>query len=67
MDIVSNSRVDRLVMPGDIVGKITDLKIRLGPGLIQNGENIVSTKCGVLRNPQTKYFWVENRQKRVIQ
>lgn len=71
------SRVDSLVLPGDIVGKITDLKTRLGnydvilcnlmigPGLMQNQDNIVATKCGVLRNPQPKYFWVENRQKRV--
>lgn len=57
--------VNKVVFPGDIVGKITDFKIRLGPGLLQNGEHITATKCGVLRNPMTKYFWIENQQKRV--
>ena len=36
-----------------------------GPGLLQNQDNIVATKCGILRNPQPKYYWIENRQKRV--
>lgn len=60
-----NGLVNKVVFPGDIVGKITDFKIRLGPGLLQNGEHITATKCGVLRNPITKYFWIENQQKRV--
>ncbi len=60
-----SSKVDTVVLPGDIVGKLVDLKVRLGPGLIQNGDNIIATKCGILRNPQTKYFWIENSQKRV--
>lgn len=60
-----DSKVDKVVFPGDVVGSITDFKIRLGPGLMQNQENIVATKCGILRNPQAKYYWIENNQKRV--
>jgi hypothetical protein len=60
-----DSFVGGLILPGDIIGKITDFKMRLGPGLMQNKEHIVATKCGVLRNPQPKYYWIENNQKRV--
>jgi len=61
-----DSKIDQVVYPGDVVGSITDLKIRLGPGLMQNQENIVATKCGILQNPQSKYYWIENNQKRYV-
>jgi len=35
-------------MPGDCVGMICpNLKIRLGPGLMQEKENIIATKAGL--------------------
>jgi len=61
-----DSKVDQVVFPGDVVGSVIDLKIRLGPGLMQNQENIVATKSGILRNPQTKYYWIESNQKRYV-
>jgi len=61
-----DSKIDKVVFPGDVVGSVTDLKIRLGPGLMQNQESIVATKCGILRNPQIKYYWIENNQKRYV-
>jgi hypothetical protein len=56
---------DRIVLPGDIVGNLTEYDIHLGPGLLQDRDNIIVTKCGILRNPLVKYFWVESHQKRV--
>lgn len=65
-DIALQDKVDTIVLPGDLVGRITDLKIRLGSGLIQHQDYIVATKAGYLRNPTTKYYWVENLQKRYV-
>lgn len=61
--VLIDDKVNTVVLPGDIVGTISDLKLRLGPGrlqslnnqqlivlgLLQNKENIVATKSGILR------------------
>lgn len=61
-----DKKINKLVVPGDVIGTISDLSIRLGPGLLQNKDEIVVTKCGILqRDLQEKYYWVQNFQKRV--
>lgn len=61
------NKIGNIVLPGDIIGKIPlDKKIRIGPGLIQIQEDMVATKCGILRNSQKNYYWIENKQKRVF-
>jgi hypothetical protein len=64
-DEIDPKFINKIVFPGEVVGVVTDLRIRLGPGLIQNQNSIVATKAGVFRNPQTKYYWIESIQKRV--
>eukprot|EP01112_Ceratiomyxa_fruticulosa_P013283 TRINITY_DN3728_c0_g2_i2.p1 TRINITY_DN3728_c0_g2~~TRINITY_DN3728_c0_g2_i2.p1 ORF type:complete len:233 (-),score=39.83 TRINITY_DN3728_c0_g2_i2:33-731(-) len=62
-----NSKVDSFIIPGDVIGNISDLNIRIGPGLIQNKEAIIATKPGVLRYSEThKFYWIENNQKRYV-
>lgn len=55
----------KVVFPGDVVAAV-DVKARLGPGLLQHGDTIVSTKCGVLRRPLPNYLFVEHSQKRYV-
>ena len=62
------------VMPGDIVGKTKNeeknkdkkRRLKLGPGLKIDKENIVAYKCGVLRQKDRKLYWVDTDQKRVL-
>ena len=66
--------VNEVVMPGDIVGKTKNEEInkdkkrrlKLGPGLKIDKENIVAYKCGVLRQKDRKLYWVDTDQKRVL-
>jgi len=65
MDLVAET--NQFVLPGDLVGKIKDLKMRIGPGLTQNKEMIYATKAGFLRySSQHKFYWIENNQKRYV-
>lgn len=63
--------VDSVVLPGDIIGRLRSNNndeskvVRLGVGLLQNKDDSVANKCGVLRQPTPNYYYVENRQKRV--
>jgi DNA-directed RNA polymerase subunit E'/Rpb7 len=58
--------VDKVVIPGDVIGQVeSGMTIRLGPGLIQMEESIISTKAGILRFKSPDRFWIENNQKRV--
>lgn len=52
-------------MPGEVIGKVDPAKTtKIGIGVIQNQENLIATKCGILRS-KGNHVWVDNRQKRV--
>lgn len=65
--------IDRVVMPGDILGQVKDLqsssdkkvKLRLGPGLRQDKDDIIAFKSGVLRHRSPAVYWIDSNQKRV--
>ncbi|KAI9025327.1 hypothetical protein CLU79DRAFT_745066 [Phycomyces nitens] len=63
---------DQVVLPGDIIPISTDPassqdSIILGPGLRQEGENIVAVKAGLLRHLEVgNRWWIESNQKRYI-
>ncbi|KAF4519718.1 hypothetical protein B566_EDAN015470 [Ephemera danica] len=64
------------VKPGDVVlpGDIADIsevqqsesKLILGPGLQRNRDEVMITKCGVLRKSGNNTYWVDNHQKRYV-
>lgn len=59
---------NHLILPGDKVD-ITlsnDLKCILGPGLHKQGDDVISTKAGVLRHRSPNTYWVEAHQKRYV-
>ncbi|KAG2237658.1 hypothetical protein INT48_004561 [Thamnidium elegans] len=57
----------RIVLPGDVIDVDTDSTVVLGPGLRQEGEDVVATKAGVLRHLETgNKWWIESNQKRYI-
>ena len=66
--------INQVVLPGDIVAqKIQNnqdedkkLKLKLGPGLKKEKDNIVAYKCGVLREKENTMFWIDSDQKRYI-
>ncbi|EFA76349.1 Putative nuclease [Heterostelium album PN500] len=61
------SNIDKFVLPGDCIGTISDLKVRIGPGLIQVKDTVIASKCGVLRfSKYHKFYWIENEQKRFV-
>lgn len=56
---------NNVVLPGDPI-KLSSDKIKLGPGLTQNEESIISLKAGILECSESgKKWWVDNNQKRV--
>ena len=65
--------VDRVVLPGDILGNEADLeasvegksKVKLGPGLRQEKGSILAYKAGVLRHRKPGTYWVDCNQRRV--
>ena len=69
--LVDLNFVNEVVMPGDIVGKTKNQdkenkkRLKLGPGLKIDEENIVVYKCGVLRHKDHAMYWVDGDQKRV--
>ncbi|GAM23353.1 hypothetical protein SAMD00019534_065280 [Acytostelium subglobosum LB1] len=59
--------IDQFVVPGDVIGTIVDLKVRIGQGLQQVKDSVVATKSGVLRfSKHHKFYWIENEQKRYV-
>lgn len=57
----------KVVLPGDVIADLNDNQnLRFGPGLIQNKDNIVSTKAGVLQFKPPGKFWVDGTQKRYV-
>eukprot|EP01133_Synstelium_polycarpum_P017532 gene17532-20922_t len=62
-----NEKVDQFIVPGQSIGSIVDLKVRIGPGLLQVKDTVVASKAGVLRYSKFhKFFWIENEQKRYV-
>jgi len=59
-------KINRVVIPGEIVGVVDSAGLKLGVGLIQDRGNLVSTKAGVLRFKQPDTYFVENSQKRYV-
>jgi exosome complex RNA-binding protein Csl4 len=58
-------KVGQVVMPGEVIGKVDPTKTtKIGIGVIQNQENLIATKSGILRS-KGNHVWVDNRQKRV--
>ena len=64
-------KVGRVFLPGDqlasieAIQKLSDGKVKLGPGLHQMNKNIVSYKCGILKYRESPMsFWIDTNQKR---
>jgi len=60
-----------LVLPGDAILQLTaESNIRLGNGLLQDGDRVIATKAGRLSSHKKKTgaltLWVENAQRRYI-
>ncbi|KAI8987235.1 hypothetical protein BDF20DRAFT_849010 [Mycotypha africana] len=56
----------RIVLPGDKID-ITEGAVILGPGLRQEGDDIVATKAGILHHLEAgNRYWIESNQKRYI-
>eukprot|EP00118_Oscarella_pearsei_P027326 m.1170 g.1170 ORF g.1170 m.1170 type:complete len:238 (+) comp5800_c0_seq1:2-715(+) len=62
------SGVDRVVLPGDILGIFeAGDTLKLGPGIRVHQESIVATKAGVLRQRKpASIFWIDSNQKRYV-
>ncbi|KAK3754873.1 hypothetical protein QZH41_011352 [Actinostola sp. cb2023] len=68
------STINRVVMPGDILGTIQDLqqttdrkvKLRLGPGLRQDKDDVIAFKPGILRHRSPGTYWIDCNQKRYV-
>lgn len=56
----------RIVLPGDVIDVDEESTIVLGPGLRQEGDQIVAMKAGILQHlPVGNRYWIESNQKRV--
>ncbi|KAG9285401.1 hypothetical protein G9A89_010876 [Geosiphon pyriformis] len=56
----------RVVLPGDALAVFQD-KLKLGPGLIQDEDQIIAIKCGMLKHqPTGNKYWVESNQRRYV-
>ena len=67
------SLVNRVVMPGDVIGNVVDLeatiegkiKIKFGPGLREENGVILAYKAGVLRHRKPATYLIDCNQRRV--
>ena len=57
-------KVGQTVIPGDVIGRVNN-NIKIGPGLIQDRNDIVVTKMGQLCHRQPDKYWVDTPQRRV--
>lgn len=60
---------DRAVAPGTVVLDLATAgggMVRLGSGLLQEGDVILATKAGTLRSGRKNKLWVESSQKRYL-
>ena len=56
----------RIVLPGDIIDVEEESTIVLGPGLRQEGDQIVAMKAGILQHLEVgNRYWIDSNQKRV--
>lgn len=56
----------RIVLPGDVIKVSSESTIVLGPGLRQEGDDVVATKAGLLHHLEVgNRYWIESNQKRV--
>lgn len=56
----------RIVIPGDVIDVNSETTIVLGPGLRQEGDDVVAVKAGILHHAETgNKYWIESNQKRV--
>ncbi|CAH3036535.1 unnamed protein product [Porites lobata] len=68
------SLVNRVVMPGDVIGKVADLeatiegkiKIKFGPGLREENGVILAYKAGVLRHRKPATYLIDCNQRRYV-
>uniref|UniRef100_A0A1E1XFX1 Exosome complex component RRP40 n=1 Tax=Amblyomma aureolatum TaxID=187763 RepID=A0A1E1XFX1_9ACAR len=60
--------VNKLVLPGDVVDVVAteQRKCIVGPGLRKEGDRIVATRAGILKQRRPNTYWVEGHQKRYI-
>ena len=67
------SLVNRVVMPGDVIGNVVDLeatiegksKIKFGPGLREENGVILAYKAGVLRHRKPATYLIDCNRRRV--
>eukprot|EP00058_Branchiostoma_floridae_P017148 XP_002602636.1 hypothetical protein BRAFLDRAFT_123025 [Branchiostoma floridae] len=61
--------VGKVVIPGDILSEFRasekTSKVALGPGLRQEGEEVLVTKGGILRHKEPNLYWIDCHQRRV--
>jgi hypothetical protein len=56
----------RAVLPGDVLAALApDAHVKIGPGVRQDGGQLVATKAGTVRTRGGTTVWVENAQRRV--
>ncbi|KAG1151236.1 hypothetical protein G6F37_002943 [Rhizopus arrhizus] len=57
----------KIVLPGDVIPVNTESTVILGPGLRQEGDEVVATKAGILRHLESgNRWWIESNQKRYV-
>lgn len=69
----AGSLVNRVVMPGDVIGNVLDLeaalegkgKLKFGPGLREENGVILAYKAGVLRHRKPATYLIDCNQRRV--
>ncbi|CAG8434194.1 1748_t:CDS:2 [Ambispora gerdemannii] len=62
----SNAHRLQVVLPGDAL-PVYEHKLKLGPGLIQDEDQIIAVKGGVLKHqPAGNKYWVESNQRRYV-
>ena len=56
-----------VVLPGDVVEHLApQAPIRLGPGLKQEGDDVIAIKSGIVGHSEVgNRWWVENNQRKV--
>nr|CAD7432908.1 unnamed protein product [Timema monikensis] len=69
MYVKGTLHVGDVVLPGDKVCEISEdqkKRVILGPGLRLNVDQVLISKCGILRMKNANVYWVDSHQKRYI-
>lgn len=60
-----------IILPGDDVVKHIQVanqghtgRVKLGPGLVQNGQSVIATRAGTLRHKGPLTWWIDSNQRR---